>query len=38
MPENHKLFDTIDKIKNTDEIIQLTRGLSMELVAFALYF
>lgn len=34
MPENHKLFDTIDKIKNTDEIIQLTRGLSMELVAF----
>ena len=34
MPENHKLFDTIDKTKNTDEIIQLTRGLSMELVAF----
>ena len=34
MPENHKLFDTIDKIKNADEIIQLTRGLSMELVSF----
>ena len=32
--KNLEIENTIDKIKNTDEIIQLTRGLSMELVAF----